>query len=195
MHSVNFKFAMMLVLAGISISGCRSIWQKPDEVMEAIALNENDIIADIGAGRGYFSYRFADLENSGRVYAIEINEKLLKRMQKKADARYSGKLVPVLGSYEDPNIPEKVDVIFLCNTYHHIENRVNYFSNLEKYLNKNGRIVIVEPDNLPWYLFTLRNHQTPATKVIDELARAGYKLIDEHDFLPVQNLLIFGIAN
>ncbi len=195
MNSVNLKFLMMLVLAGISISGCRSIWQKPDEVIEAIALNDNDIIADIGAGRGYFSYRFADLKNSGRVYAVEVNKKLLKRMQRKADAGYPGKLMPVLGSYEDPNIPEKVDVIFLCNTYHHIENRVNYFSNLKKYLNENGRIAIVEPDNLPWYLFPLRNHQTPAAKVIDELAQAGYKLIDEHDFLPVQNVLIFGIAN
>jgi arsenite methyltransferase len=188
----DFKFLMVLVLVCISFSGCRSIWQKPDEVIEAIALNDNDIIADIGAGRGYFSYRFADLENSGRVYAVEIDEKLLERMQRKADASYPGKLIPVLGSYEDPNIPEKVDVIFLCNTYHHIENRVGYFSNLGKYLNENGRIVIIEPDNLPWYLFTLRNHQTPAGQVIDEMAQAGYKLRDQSDFLPVQNFLIFG---
>jgi arsenite methyltransferase len=192
MASVKLKYLMMLVLISISISGCRSIWQKPDEVIEAIALNDNAVIADIGAGRGYFSYRFAEIENTGKIYAVEINEKLLERMQRKADARYPGKLVPVLGSYEDPNIPEKVDVIFLCNTYHHIENRVDYFSSLGKYLNENGRIVIVEMDNLPWYLFTLRNHQTPAAQVTEEMAQAGYKLTDEYDFLPVQNILIFG---
>ena len=47
-------------------------------------------------------------------------------------------------------------------------------------------------NNLPWFLFTLRNHQTPASQVIYELAQAGYKLPDEHEFLPVRNFLIFG---
>jgi arsenite methyltransferase len=195
METVNIKYLMVFISVFLSISGCRSGWQKPDEVIEAIRLNDKEIIADIGAGRGYFSYRFAGLGSTGKVYAVEINERRLDRLQRKADASFPGKLIPVRGSYHDPNLPEKVDVIFLCNTYHHIEKRVAYFSNLEKYLNENGRIVIVELDDLPWYLFTLRNHTTPAAQVIDEMAQAGYRLKDQSDFLPVQNFLIFGVAD
>jgi arsenite methyltransferase len=195
MNAYNIKYLMVAILICISVSGCRSRWQKPDDVIEVIGLKDRDIVADIGAGRGYFSYRFAGLENAGPVYAVEINERHLGRLKRKADAAFPGKLIPVRGSYQDPNLPEKVDVIFLCNTYHHIENRELYFSNLGKYLNENGRIVIVELDDLPWYLFTLRNHTTPAAHVIDEMARAGYTLKEGSDFLPVQNFLIFEVAN
>jgi arsenite methyltransferase len=195
MNAYNIKYLMVAILICISVSGCRSRWQKPDDVIEVIGLKDRDIVADIGAGRGYFSYRFAGLENAGPVYAVEINERHLGRLKRKADAAFPGKLIPVRGSYQDPNLPEKVDVIFLCNTYHHIENRELYFSNLGKYLNENGRIVIVELDDLPWYLFTLRNHTTPAANVIDEMARAGYTLKVRSDFLPLQNFLIFEVAN
>jgi arsenite methyltransferase len=195
MKAFKIKYLMVAILITVSFSGCRSGWQKPDEVIEALELKDRDIIADIGAGRGYFSYRFARLGNAGPVYAVEINQGRLDRLQRKADAAFPGKLIPVRGAYQDPNLPEKVDVIFLCNTYHHIENREVYFSNLGKYLKENGRIVIVEPDDLPWYLFTLRNHTTPAAHVIDEMARAGYTLKVRSDFLPLQNFLIFEVAN
>jgi arsenite methyltransferase len=196
MGSVILRFSLIMsVIMALLNTGCRSNWQKPEKVIETIDIGENDIIADIGAGRGYFTFRFADTEGfNGKVYAVEVDRSLYERILIKADENNPGKVFSVLGTYTDPNLPEKVDIIFLCNVYHHIENTVAYFSNLSKYLNESGRIVIIDLDNLPWYLFALRNHQTPAGQIIGEMKNAGYTLINEYDFLPLQNFLIFESA-
>jgi arsenite methyltransferase len=187
---------IIFVIMALFSTGCRSNWQKPGKVIETIDLNENHIIADIGAGRGYFTFRFADTEGFyGKVYAVETDRSLYRRILKKAAEDYPGKVISVHGTFEDPNLPEKADVIFLCNVYHHIENTVAYFSNISKYLNENGRIVIIDLDDLPWYLFALKNHQTPAGRVIEEMKNAGYRLTNQYDFLPLQNFLIFEVTD
>jgi arsenite methyltransferase len=196
MGSIILRHSLIIsVIMAMFNTGCRSNWQKPEKVIETIEISENDIIADIGAGRGYFTFRFAETEGfNGKVYAVEVDRSLYERIRIKAAENYPEKVLSVFGAYEDPDLPEKVDIIFLCNAYHHIENTVAYFSNVSKYLNENGRIVIIDLDDLPWYLFTLGNHQTPAAQIIEEMKNAGYRLINEYDFLPIQNFLIFELA-
>src|SRR5205823_4979007 len=100
----------------------------------------------------------------------------------------------ILASPDNPKLPkESVDLIFLCNTYHHLENRSEYFRNVRSALKPDGRIVIVDfyHDKRSGDVGFPRKHLVPRDTVVNEMTKAGYKLLREHTFLPRQYFLEF----
>ena len=96
----------------------------------------------------------------------------------------------MLASANSPNLPEAVDVVLIVDTYHHIDDRVAYFSRLKTSLRPGGRLAIVDfktdaPDGPP------AERRIPPEKVTGELEQAGYALVARHDFLPRQYFLVF----
>ncbi len=174
----------------------RDQWQKPDEVIKHLNLKPGDVIADIGAGTGYFTRRFAlAVGPQGRALGLDIETSMVEHM--KQDARklnltnYEARLVKPDG----PGLEQQsVDVIFLSATYHHINNRVDYFRKLSKSLKPNGRVVIVDfyHKALPVGPQALEDKVSEET-IIKELGQAGYRLIRSLDFLPYQYFLEFGV--
>lgn len=171
----------------------RDAWQKPDAVLEALALGEGERIADIGAGSGYFSLRFAEAVGSaGVVYATDINDGLVEHLGKLARDRELPQLKPVLSAPTDPHLDAaSVDTIFICDVVHHIDNRARYYPHLVRALKPGGRLVIVDfykrdapvgPETV-WKL--------SKAEVTKEALRAGFRLEREHDFLPHQYFLEF----
>ncbi len=117
----------------------RDAWQKPHEVMQALALKSGDIVADLGAGSGYFTRLLA--HHAAKVYAVDIDAKLLE----KAKASSPTNVETILAAPDDPKLPAaSVDVIFICDVLHHIENRPAYYAKLKSALKPGGRIVIVD---------------------------------------------------
>jgi len=164
----------------------RDGWQKPHEVIAALALRPDEVIADLGAGTGYFARRFA--QHAAKVYAIDIDEELLKRVRAGAPAN----LETVLAAPDDPRLPEaSLDTVFICDTLHHIANRAAYFPKLKKALKPGGRIV-----NIDFYKKPLPVGPPPGMKlseeeVIAEFKAAGFRLVKTFDFLPYQYFLVF----
>ena len=101
----------------------RDKWQMPDRVIEALALRPTDSVADIGAGTGYMAVRFARQLKSGTAFAVDIEPNMVQHMAERAKAAGIDNLRAVKGSVTSPNLPEAVDVIFLLNTYHHLDAR------------------------------------------------------------------------
>jgi ubiquinone/menaquinone biosynthesis C-methylase UbiE len=173
----------------------RQEWQKPDEVVKALNLKPGSVVADIGAGTGYFTRVFARAVGpKGRALGLDIEHSLVNYM--KEDARklnlknYEAKVIKT----DDPELgPNSVDVVFLCNTYHHIDNRVQYFGSISKSLKPGGRIVIVDFYKKKMKEGPPPRHKLPKEAVIKELKDAGYRLIRSHDFLPYQYFLEFGM--
>lgn len=170
--------------------------QKPDEVIKALALNEYMTIADIGAGSGYFTRKFVwVIQDRGMVYAIDIEPAMLKYNEEMVDhlhTPYNAKFV--LAKPDDPMLPAKsVDLVFLCNTYHHVETRPDYFRQVRAALKPGGRVAIIDfyHDERSGQLGFPKEHLVPRDKVMQEMAEAGYKLSKEHDFLPRQYFLEF----
>lgn len=172
----------------------RDQWQKPGEVVKALRLKHGDVIADIGAGTGYFTRRFAiAVGPEGKALGLDIESSMIQYMKEDAERlnmkNYEARVVK-------PNDPEleasSVDVVFLCNTYHHIETRVAYFKNVSKSLKKNGRLVVVDfyRDN---DFGPPRHHKLAKDVVLREIKQAGYRLIRSHDILPYQYFLEFGL--
>jgi cyclopropane fatty-acyl-phospholipid synthase-like methyltransferase len=168
----------------------RDAWQKPHEVIQALALKPDAIVADIGAGTGYFSVRFAHMLPKGKVFAADVEPQMVKHLAARAKREQLANVIAVQAAPDDPKLPEKVDVALLVDTYHHIDDRVAYFSRLKNSLGTGGRIAIID--------FTMDSEIGPPPRariepeqVKRELGRAGYKLASEHDFLPNQYFLVF----
>ena len=164
----------------------RDAWQKPHDVVMALDLKPEEVIADIGAGTGYFARRFA--HHAGKVYAVDIDDKLLAIVRKTAPAN----LETVLAAPDDPHLPTgKVDTIFFCDVLHHIDNRPAYYAKLAKTLKPGGRIVVVD-----FYKKDLPIGPPPAMKISDadviaEFRGAGFTLSKRLDTLPYQYFLFF----
>jgi ubiquinone/menaquinone biosynthesis C-methylase UbiE len=172
----------------------RHLWQKPEEVIKKMNIRLNDVIADIGAGTGYFTRRFAFAALTGKAVGLDIEPSMVRYM--KEDAKKLG-----LKNYEARVVKKDdselgnntVDIVFLCDTYHHIDNRIEYFSKVKGSLKKRGRLVIVDfyKKELPYG--PPPDHKLAKEIVITELEEAGYKLLRSHDFLPYQYFLEFGV--
>jgi SAM-dependent methyltransferase len=168
----------------------RDAWQKPDEVLNALQLRRTDRVADLGAGTGYFSVRIAKLIPEGKLFSVDIEREMLRHLRERAHHENLSVMVPVLGSAESANLPEPVDLVIVVDTYHHIDNRVAYFSKLKASLRPNGRLAILDfkadsPEGPP------PEHRIPSEQVTSELEAAGYTLVATHPFLPRQYFLVF----
>lgn len=168
----------------------RDAWQKPHEVIQALKLKPDAVVADIGAGTGYFAARFAHMVPQGKVYAVDTEADMVRHLAARAKREGLGNLVAVNASPDDARLPEKADVVVLVNVYHHIEGREAYFRKLQQSLASGGRLAIIDfkldaPQGPP------KRTRIAPERVKSELERAGYRLTEEHGFLPNQYFLVF----
>ena len=174
----------------------RAEWQKPEEVVKKLELKPGGTVADIGAGTGYFTRLFAiAVGHKGKAIGLDIEPAMVEYM--KEDAKKQG-----LTNYEarvvkpdDAGLPLKsVDVVFICNTYHHIEDRINYLKRLSKALKPNGRVVIVDFYKKPMPVGPQSvAHKISEEEIKREFKKAGYRLTKSLDFLPYQYYLEFSL--
>jgi ubiquinone/menaquinone biosynthesis C-methylase UbiE len=168
----------------------RDAWQKPHEVIQALALKPDAVVADIGAGTGYFAIRLSHKVPKGRVYAVDSEPDMVKHLADRAAKGGLKNLRPVLASADDPKLPGEVDLVLLVNVFHHIENRDRWFRRLQDSLRSGARVAIIDfnlesPEGPP------KAARVPVKQVRAELEKAGYRLAREHGFLPNQFFLEF----
>ena len=168
----------------------RDTWQKPGEAVDALKLTPAMTVADIGAGTGYFAARIAKRVPEGKVFAADIEQDMVRYLGQRAEREHLANLVPVQAAADGPNLPEPVDLILVVDTYHHIGNRTQYFAKLQGSLRSGGRLVIIDfkadsPSGPP------PQHRIAPEKVAEELAAAGYGLVETQTILPRQYFLVF----
>ena len=171
----------------------RDAWQKPHEVIQALALKPDAVVADIGSGTGYFALRFANMVPKGRVYGVDIEPDMVKYLGERARREKRDNIVAIAGAPEDPRLPEKADLILMVDVFHHIDARDRYFRKLRASLKPGGRIAIIDfrldsPEGPP------QGARIAPDRVIAELKGAGYTLAKEHNFLPNQYFLVFRLS-
>lgn len=186
---------LSLSVHAISQGYGRDSWQKPDEVVKSLKLKPGDVIADIGAGRGYFTRLFAQAVNpGGQAVGLEITSYNVDAMKRDADQLGLDTYKAVLVESDDPGFePQSMDVVFLCNAYHHLSNRVNYFKKVSGGLKKDGRVVIVDFYNRRMDVGPPPSHTLAKKVVLEEMKNAGYQLLSDRDFLEYQYYLEFGL--
>ena len=171
---------------------------KPDQILETLALQPGQTIADIGAGGGYFSLRFADaVGKNGIIYAIDTNPEFLEFIMNTANEKGLSNIKTVLAAEDKLILPKKsLDIIFLRNVYHHLPNRVGYFGNLKEFLKSEGKIVIIEyKRGGPFSFQRIFGHYVLKEKIVKEMEDAGYQLKNDYAFLPKQSFTVFSLKN
>jgi arsenite methyltransferase len=173
--------------------------QKPDEVVKALNITDYMTIADIGAGSGYFTRKFVwAVQNKGMVYAVDIEPAMLKyneEMVEHLHTPYNAKFV--VAKPDDPLLqPKSMDLVFLCNAYHHLEKRADYFKRVQASLKPGARVAIIDfyHDERSGDVGFPREHLVPRDTVVKEMAEAGYTLAKEHTLLTRQYFLEFVVA-
>lgn len=174
----------------------RDEYQQPEKVIDALNLTHGMVVADIGAGSGYFTRRFAQtVGDTGEVIAVDVEQKMLDYNKQKIEQLGLGDRARfILAKLDDPSLPDNsVDVIFLCNAYHHIDHHVEYFAKIQSALKPNGRVVIIDfyHDERSGKLGFPKHHLVPREQVIKNMEQAGYSFSNEHTFLSRQYFLEF----
>lgn len=174
----------------------RDHYQKPLQVIEALKLKPGMAVADLGSGSGYFTRRFVEaVTESGMVYAVDVEPEMLAYVKESIvhmHVPYAAEFI--LARPDSPKLPfESVDLLFVCNTIHHLEERSKYFRDLRSSLKPGGRITIIDfyPDERSGDLGFPKRHLVSRDTIVNELTDAGYKLDREHNFLPKQYFLEF----
>ena len=170
----------------------RDAWQRPDQIMDFLEIAEGSVVADLGAGGGWFTIRLARrVGPNGRVYAQDIQPEMIGAIERRVEREGLKNVETVLGSAHDPKLPDPVDVVLIVETYYEMEDPRTLLRNVRKSLKPGGRVGIVEfskdghgpgPE--------IKDRVDPET-VIRDAESAGLRLEARGDFLRYQYLLKF----
>ena len=170
----------------------RDAWQLPERIVAKLITADDMIVADIGSATGYFPVRFARACPEGLVIGSDIEAGMVVYLNDRARKEGFTNLVSVLATADDPQLPTAVDLVFICNTYHHIDSRTDYFERLRQQLRADGVVAVVDfrPESSRG-----PRHKLEPSVVEAEMNAAGYELLDQHDFLPEQYFLVFCVKD
>jgi ubiquinone/menaquinone biosynthesis C-methylase UbiE len=171
---------------------------RPDRILEALKLQLGQRIVDIGAGGGYFSLRFAQaVGEDGHVYAVDTNQEFLKFIEEQARENGYTNVETILVNEDELELPEgDLDMVFMRNVCHHLNDRAKYFANLRGILKTSGRIAIIEYH--PGGRFSLHSafgHSVPWRVIEQEMRKSEYRLREFHNFLPEQWFTIYSVEH
>jgi arsenite methyltransferase len=174
----------------------RDAWLMPERVVRSLGIeNKGGVVADIGAGSGYFSRRLANEVPGGTVYAVDVDDEFRGYIEHNRESWGTPNIEPHLAFYDDPALPEHgVDLVFVSNTYPYLRSRVSYFKKVRAALKPGGHLVVInfKPDaDVPDNTAPAPQFRTPRETVITELQQAGFVVEREETFLPYQYFLIF----
>ena len=169
-------------------------WQDTEEIMDRLHLGAGDIVADIGAGSGFFTIPFSSrVGEKGLVFAEEIQIEMINYISRKVEERVLKNVRVIFGKPEDPSLLDNFfNLVFLANTYHELEKPFLMLENIKKDLRYSGRLAIIDWDPAKQSPFGPPiDAKVPENTIIKEVERVGFELIEKHNFMPYHYFLVF----
>lgn len=167
--------------------------EKPNLLVEALSLAPDAVVADIGAGTGYFSFRIARKVDRGRVFAVDIQPEMLARISARAAAEQVENVTPVRGTITDPKLVDgTIDLALIVDAYHEFSHPREMAMALRADLSPDGRLALVEYRGEDRSIPIKALHKMTERQARNELEAAGFRWIETITVLPQQHLLIFG---
>ncbi|MDT8428529.1 MAG: class I SAM-dependent methyltransferase [Pseudomonadales bacterium] len=166
--------------------------EMPDEVVANMGLEPDDVVADIGAGSGYFSFRIAHLVPQGKVLAVDIQPEMLALIETRKQQENITNIEGVLGQIDDPRLPENaVDVVLMVDAYHEFSHPYEMMSGIVKALKPGGKVILLEYRGEDRSVPIRPLHKMTEQQVVKEMGVFDLYWEDTLDFLPWQHMLVF----
>jgi predicted methyltransferase len=170
----------------------RDAYQKPHEVLTALGLKPGEVIADIGAGSGYFTLRLAHhVGPTGRVYGVDISPDMIRHLNQRVRDSGLANVSTILALPNDPLLPQPVDRFFFVDVWHHIEDHAGYLALMKKQLKPGGQVVMIDFHKKELPVGPPAGMKIAREDLITEMDAHGFQLSREHTFLPYQYFLVF----
>ncbi|MGG6268593.1 class I SAM-dependent methyltransferase [Leptolyngbya sp. AN03gr2] len=168
----------------------RTSEEQPEKAIAALQLKPDSVVADIGAGTGYFSFRIAP--QVSKVYAVDVQPEMIEILNYLKDEKKIANVEPILGSETEPNLPENsVDLALLVDAYHEFEYPKEMMAGIRRSLKSHGRVVLLEYRGENPFVFIKPLHKMTQKQVRQEMTAAGLNYVETRNGLPQQHILIF----
>jgi ubiquinone/menaquinone biosynthesis C-methylase UbiE len=170
----------------------RDAYQKPHDVLTALDVKEGEIIADIGAGSGYFALRIArHVGATGHVYAVDVSPDMTRFLNERIATAKLLNISTILARPDDPLLPQPVNRFLIVDVWHHIADQPAYLALMKQHLKPGGDVIMID----------FKKEDAPVGPPIDmriaredllaQMRANGFTLASEHTFLPYQYFLVF----
>ena len=166
--------------------------EMPDDVVANMDLQPNHVVADIGAGSGYFSFRIADQVPLGKVLAVDIQPEMLQLIERQKGEQNVSNIDGVLGEIDDPNLESNsIDAAIMVDAYHEFSHPYEMINGIYEALKPGGRIFLLEYRGEDASVPIRPLHKMTQEQVVKEMSVFGLEWTDTLDFLPWQHMMIF----
>lgn len=157
-----------------------------------LPLDSSSVVADIGAGTGYYTFRIAPKVPQGRVYAVDVQDESVRFLKNRARELNISNVEVVMGGAKSPNLPKgAVDLALMVDVYHELEYPHEMLQAIRESLKPNGRLLLLEYRAEDPAVPIKRLHKLSVEQANKELAANGFKLVQREDFLPIQHFLVY----
>jgi predicted methyltransferase len=174
----------------------RDAYQKPDEVIQALALKPGETVADIGSGSGYFTLRLAAaVGDTGRVYGVDIDPEMVRHLNRRVRDAGVRNVQTILSEPDDPLLPDgSIDRFVVVDTWHHIDRQPEYLALLKRMLRPGGQVVMIDFQKRELPVGPPLDMKIAREDLVRQMETNGFRLAQEHVFLPYQYFLVFTAA-
>jgi ubiquinone/menaquinone biosynthesis C-methylase UbiE len=161
-----------------------------------LPVTKQSVVADIGAGSGYYTFRIAPKVSEGRVYAVEIQKEAVQFLSQKSKELGFRHVIPVLGEEKSPNLPDSsVDLAIMVDVYHELEYPIEMLAAIRKSLKPSGKLLLIEYRGEDNWILIKPLHKMTVLQAERELNANGFKLVDNGKFMNIQHFLVFEKAD
>ncbi|MBW4677933.1 MAG: class I SAM-dependent methyltransferase [Desmonostoc geniculatum HA4340-LM1] len=170
----------------------RDMEEQPSKIVSVLNLKPDDIVADIGAGTGYLSFRMAPLLTKGKVLAVDVQPEMLEIIELFKQEKNVTNVEPILATLTDPNLPsESIDLALMVDAYHELEYPQEVMQKIAKALKPGGKVVLVEYRGENPFIMIKRLHKMTQKQVRKEMQAVGLVWRETKNLLPQQHLMVF----
>ena len=166
--------------------------ENTDLAIKKLPIDEASVVADIGAGSGFYTFRIAKRVPKGKVYAVEIQDSAIKYLKEKSGELGFDNVITVKGSEKSPQLPENsIDLAIMVDVYHELLYPHEVLQEIKKSLKHDGKLLLIEYRGEDPEVYIKPLHKMTVAQVTKELTANGFKMVQNGQFMNIQHFLVF----
>lgn len=157
-----------------------------------LPIDKKSVVADIGAGSGYYTFRIAPKVPEGKIYAVEIQDPAIQYLKERSKSLGFDNVITVKGSEKSPNLPvNSIDLAIMVDVYHELLYPQEVLQEIRKSLKPDGKLLLIEYRGEDPKVMIKRLHKMTVKQVTKELGANGFRLVENGQFMNIQHFLVF----